>query len=200
MSLMMPDPLGVDVTIGTGFDPAGGGTGNPILGSDVLSQAPEVQDVPSLDTRAVGGGTTGPTQTGSVSSTRQGVVDFAKQFLGDPYVWGGTKPGGFDCSGILQYVLSKKGGIQLPRISAAQANFGQRVNYDGLQAGDLVAWDNSSRNNGADHIALYIGNGYILEAPHAGAVVRIRYIGKDLDGGWGVHLKYSGESSSRKMI
>jgi cell wall-associated NlpC family hydrolase len=130
------------------------------------------------------------------------VVDFATKFLGDPYVWGGTRPGGFDCSGLLQYVLAKAGKINLPRISAQQARFGNRVGYKELRAGDLVAWDNSSRNNGADHIALYIGNGWIIEAPRAGLNVRKRFIGRDLDGGWGVHIRYTGDTagSTRRPV
>lgn len=121
-------------------------------------------------------------------ATRESLVKYAKQFLGVNYVWGGTSPSGFDCSGLTQYV-AKKFGLNLPRISNQQANFGTRTSIGNLQAGDLVAWDENKRNNGADHIAFYIGNGYILEAPHTGAQVRIRKLGKN-EGAWGVHLNY----------
>lgn len=124
------------------------------------------------------------------SSTREALVTYAKKFLGVNYVWGGASPSGFDCSGLTQYV-AKKFGIELPRISYQQANYGKRTDVKSLQAGDLVAWDENKRNNGADHIAFYIGNGYILEAPHTGAQVRIRKLGKD-EGAWGVHLDYPG--------
>jgi cell wall-associated NlpC family hydrolase len=121
-----------------------------------------------------------------LSGTRSDLVNYAKKFLGTPYVWGGSQPGGFDCSGFVQYV-EKKFGIDLPRVSYQQANSGTRTSIKNLQAGDLVAWDENSRNNGADHIAIYIGNGYIIEAPHTGANVRIRKLGKN-EGAWGVSL------------
>lgn len=124
----------------------------------------------------------------SGSGGREDVIKYAKQFLGVNYVWGGSSPSGFDCSGFTQYV-AKKFGVNLPRISAQQARFGTRTDIKSLQAGDLVAWDENNRNNGADHIAFYMGNGYILEAPHTGAQVRIRKLGKN-EGAWGVHLKY----------
>lgn len=119
---------------------------------------------------------------------REDIVQYAKKFLGVNYVWGGTSPKGFDCSGFTQYV-ARKFGVNLPRISADQARYGKRVSIGGLKAGDLVAWDNSSRNNGADHIAFYIGNGYIIEAPKPGSQVRIRKLGKS-EGAWGVSINY----------
>lgn len=114
------------------------------------------------------------------------VVAAARQYLGTPYVWGGTSPSGFDCSGLVQYIYAQQG-INLPRISADQANAGKRVSLDDLQVGDLVAWDNSSRNNGADHIAIYIGNGRIIEAPRPGAAVQVSTI-YDSGNAWGVRI------------
>lgn len=116
-----------------------------------------------------------------------GLIGFAKKFLGTPYVWGGTNPGGFDCSGFVQYVYGKFG-VKLPRISADQARAGARVGLDKLQVGDLVAWDNSSRNNGADHIAIYIGNGLIIEAPRPGSSVQVNEL-YDTGRAWGVRIK-----------
>lgn len=127
-----------------------------------------------------------PFQKG-VDGWRKGVVEYARQFIGTPYVWGGTSPDGFDCSGLLQYVY-KEMGIDLPRVSFQQANYGERVPLSKMKVGDLVAWDNSSRNNGADHIAMYIGNGQILEAARPGTNVRIRKLGKD-EGAWGVKIQ-----------
>jgi len=67
---------------------------------------------------------------------------------------------------------------------------GKRVGLDKLQVGDLVAWDNSSRNRGADHIAIWLGDGRIIEAPRPGLSVRIRELGDDdlKDGVWGVDM------------
>jgi soluble lytic murein transglycosylase-like protein len=102
------------------------------------------------------------------------IVAEAKQFLGLPYVWGGnSKQTGVDCSGLVQQVY-KKFGIELPRLSADQARSGQPVSsLAQAQPGDLLAWNNSSRNNGADHIAIYVGNGKMIEAPRTGLDVRL---------------------------
>lgn len=126
---------------------------------------------------------------GTVGGARERVGQLGRQLLGTPYVWGGTDPQkGLDCSGFVQYVL-RQVGVQLPRISSQQANAGRRVGLNQLKAGDLVAWDNSSRNNGADHIAIYLGNGQIIEAPRPGIGVRIRSVDKN-EGAWGVSLNY----------
>lgn len=121
-----------------------------------------------------------------VNGWRKAAVQTAEQYIGVPYVWGGTSPNGFDCSGLVQYVMSKVG-KQMPRVSYAQANVGRRVALNQLRPGDLVAWDNSSRNNGADHIAIYAGNGMIIEAPRPGLSVRMRRLGSN-EGAWGVSL------------
>lgn len=106
--------------------------------------------------------------------TGQDVVKEAKEYLGLPYVWGGTsKEKGVDCSGLVQQVY-KALGYDLPRVSADQARQGTAVaSLAEAQPGDLLAWDNSSRNNGADHIAIYIGGGKMIEAPRTGLDVRI---------------------------
>jgi len=130
-----------------------------------------------------------PYQKG-VDGWRKGVISAARTALGNPYVWGGTSlTSGVDCSGLVQAAFAKVG-INMPRISYQQANYGQRVGLSGLQPGDLVAWDNSSRNNGADHIAIYLGNGMIIESPRPGLSTRIRKLGSGLEGGWGVHLNF----------
>lgn len=126
---------------------------------------------------------------GTVGGARERVGQLGRQLLGTPYVWGGTNPdSGLDCSGFVQYVM-RQVGVNLPRISADQARSGKRVGLGQLQAGDLVAWDNSARNNGADHIAIYLGNGQIIEAPRPGIGVRIRSLDKNEDA-WGVALNY----------
>lgn len=108
-----------------------------------------------------------------VDGWRKAVIEYARTAVGTPYVWGGTNlASGVDCSGLIQAAFAKAG-INIPRVSYQQANYGKRVGIDALQPGDLVAWDNSTRNPGADHIALYIGNGQILEASRPGTVVHI---------------------------
>lgn len=127
---------------------------------------------------------------GTVGGSRERVGQLARQLLGTPYVWGGTDPDkGLDCSGFVQYVL-KQIGVSLPRISADQARSGKRTTLGGIQIGDLVAWDNSSRNGGADHIAIYLGNGQIIESPRPGLGVRIRTLDESDDDAFGVALNY----------
>jgi cell wall-associated NlpC family hydrolase len=93
-----------------------------------------------------------------------GAVREALTQLGVPYVWGGETPGrGFDCSGLTQWAYGKEG-ISLPHDAAAQ-NIGERVAQANLAPGDLVVWDG--------HVAMYIGNGHMIEAPHTGDVVHI---------------------------
>ncbi|MCX6397856.1 MAG: transglycosylase SLT domain-containing protein [Propionibacteriales bacterium] len=109
-----------------------------------------------------------------VAPSGDAVVTEARRYLDVPYVWGGTDPDkGLDCSGLVQ-VVYKNLGYDLPRLSADQAKAGTPVaSMADAQPGDLIAWDNSSRNNGADHIAIYVGNGKMIEAPRTGLNVRI---------------------------
>ena len=93
-----------------------------------------------------------------------GAVREALTQLGVPYVWGGETQGkGFDCSGLTQWAYGKEG-IDLPHDAAAQT-VGQRVAESNLAPGDLAVWDG--------HVAMYIGDGKLIEAPHTGDVVHI---------------------------
>ena len=119
---------------------------------------------------------------------RAAIVAAARKMLGTPYVWGGTSYKGVDCSGLIALLYGKQG-FKVPRLSADQARLGKRVGLDALKPGDLVGWDNSSRNVGADHIAIYIGNGQIIEAPRPGGVVQVSSI-YDQAEAWGVSLNF----------
>lgn len=101
------------------------------------------------------------------------VVNTAKSFLGTPYVWGGTTPDGFDCSGLVQYAYAQNG-INIPRTSQEQFKSGKSVNKDNLQAGDLVFFKGSDGTSSAPgHVGMYIGNGQFIQAPKTGDVVKI---------------------------
>lgn len=100
------------------------------------------------------------TETTEVSaqpaSNGQVIVDYACQFIGNPYVWGGTSlTDGADCSGFVQSVFAHFG-ISLPRTTYDQINAGVEVNYDQAMPGDLICYDG--------HIGIYIGNGQIVNA------------------------------------
>ena len=100
------------------------------------------------------------TETTEVSaqpaSNGQAIVDYACQFIGNPYVWGGTSlTDGADCSGFVQSVFAHFG-ISLPRTTYDQINAGVEVSYDQAMPGDLICYDG--------HIGIYIGNGQIVNA------------------------------------
>jgi cell wall-associated NlpC family hydrolase len=112
-------------------------------------------------TDPLAGGTGGPTATD--------VVDEARKYLGVPYLWGGTDPRrGLDCSGLVQLVYGNLG-VDLPRVSYEQAKAGRPVaNLAAAQPGDLLAFGSP-----VHHIAIYIGNGKMIEAPRPGLDVRV---------------------------
>ena len=99
---------------------------------------------------------------GSGSSIRQTVVADAKKHLGTPYLWGGSSPSGFDCSGFVQYVL-KQSGITLPRTTSEQVTVGKSISKSELLPGDLVFLQNTYRT-GVSHVGIYIGDGKMIHA------------------------------------
>jgi len=118
---------------------------------------------------AVGVGISASTPEGSTvapPNVHGGVVGIAMQYLGVPYVWGGSSPRGFDCSGLVSYVFAQIG-VSLPHSSYSQFGMGTPVSLSQLQAGDLVFF------TGASHVGIYIGGGQFIHAPHTGDVVKI---------------------------
>ena len=107
--------------------------------------------------------------SGTTSATRQKIVENAKQLLGTPYVWGGSTPKGFDCSGFVQYVMNLSG-ITLPRTTTEQYKVGTYVAKSDLQPGDLVFLQNTYRD-GISHVGIYIGDGKMIHASSSKGVV-----------------------------
>lgn len=100
------------------------------------------------------------------------VVQTAYNYLGTPYVWGGTSPSGFDCSGLVQYSYSQNG-ISVPRTSEQQYAYtaNSRINDKSqLQPGDLVFFNTTGT---ASHVGIYIGNSQFIHSPRPGKVVTI---------------------------
>ena len=162
-----------------------------IPGAAVDGQAPASQAAVTNATQMAAAG--GPRVGETGSEFRDRVISSAMQMIGTPYVWGGTSAKGVDCSGFIQRILGQMG-YKVPRVSSDQARFGKKVSLDQIRPGDLVASDNSSRNNGADHIAFYAGDGYIVEAARAGTNVRRRKLGKsDYEDYYGVQLNLPGD-------
>ena len=104
------------------------------------------------------------------SASASSIVNAASSFIGYRYVYGGTTPAGFDCSGFTSYVFRTYGGVSLPRVASAQATVGVPVSLNNLQAGDLLFYNTSGR--GISHVAIYDGNGGIIHAanPRRGVV------------------------------
>ena len=107
------------------------------------------------------------------STTRTGsgnnVVSYAESFIGVPYVYGGTTPSGFDCSGFVQYVYNHFG-KSLPRTTTQQENCGTQIPVSQAQPGDLYFWGNKGS---AYHVAICVGNGKYIAAPEPGQSVSI---------------------------
>lgn len=97
----------------------------------------------------------------------QTAVDAALSMRGTPYVWGGTTPDGFDCSGLTQWSY-EQAGISIPRNSASQSTFGTPVSRDQLAVGDLVFF-----NSPVSHVGMYVGDGMMVHAPTTGDVVKV---------------------------
>lgn len=118
--------------------------------SDYLTTSEPVAETPSYNE-----------ENTNTSSLGQQIVDFARQFIGGPYVWGGTSlTNGADCSGFVQSVYANFG-YSLPRTCTPQLNYGYSVSFDELQPGDLIGY---AYGGEIGHIAIYTGNGNIVHA------------------------------------
>jgi len=106
---------------------------------------------------------------GSSTISDNAIIAYASNFLGTPYLWGGTTPAGFDCSGFTQYVYAHFG-ISLGRATFNQINDGTPVSRDNLQAGDLVFFGTASNPH---HMGIYVGDNTYIHAPHTGDVIKV---------------------------
>jgi cell wall-associated NlpC family hydrolase len=97
------------------------------------------------------------------------ILSTAQIYLGTPYLWGGSTPSGFDCSGFTQFVFAKNG-INLPRISRDQYNVGTPVAFNDLQPGDLVFFSFTS-NGQVSHVGIYLGDNQFISATTSKGVI-----------------------------
>lgn len=102
--------------------------------------------------------------TSTASASASAITSYALTFLGVPYVWGGTTPSGFDCSGLVQYVYSHFG-INLGRTTYTQQYAGTKISVASAQAGDLYFWGSYGS---AYHVAIALGGGQYVMAPAPG--------------------------------
>ena len=96
----------------------------------------------------------------------------AMTYLGVPYVWGGESYGGVDCSGLTMLAW-ESAGVDLPHLSRAQYGYGTHVSLGDMEAGDLIFWSSDGTQSGIYHVALYLGDGEMIEAPTFGVPVRV---------------------------
>ena len=151
-------------------------------GTKVIKKKKKVVATPVADNSSSVSTTTSTSSTSSSSSssststpsyvaynpsTSAGIVGYAQAFHGVPYVWGGSTPAGFDCSGFTSYVYAAFG-ISLPHSSGAQAGYGVAVSAADARPGDLVCMPG--------HVGIYVGNGMMVHAPAPGQSVKTQAI------------------------
>jgi cell wall-associated NlpC family hydrolase len=134
----------------------------PAAATPVVAAAEHAGAAVDAAAAAAGAGGAGPKALAALAE--------AQKYMGTPYKWGGSAPGGFDCSGLMQYAY-KQAGIDIPRIAEDQFNAGTKVDRASLQAGDLVSFADPSGY--VHHIGMYIGDGKFVHAPHTGDVVKV---------------------------
>ncbi len=120
----------------------------------------------AVTNQSIGGsGTTSATYTGTTSTQGGKAVAFAYAQLGKPYQWGATGPGSFDCSGLAQAAWAAAG-VSIPRTTYAQWAALPHISTSALEPGDLLYFD------GIGHVAIYVGGGYLIDAPQTGMDVQ----------------------------
>jgi peptidoglycan DL-endopeptidase CwlO len=117
----------------------------------------------------------GPIVAGSAAA--QVAIDMAMSQRGKPYVWAGSGPGSFDCSGLTAYAYAAAG-VSLPHSSRMQSQMGRSISRDALQPGDLVFFYSP-----VSHVGIYIGNGQMVHAPTSGDVVKVAPLMSGFSGG-----------------
>lgn len=136
-------------------------TETPQTETSVETEAPQTETAAQTEAE-----TEAASSSSSSSSTGESIADYALQFVGNPYVYGGTSlTDGADCSGFVQSVFAHFG-IYLSRTAAAQATNGTTISLSELQAGDLLFYS-STGDGSIDHVAIYIGNGCIVHAANS---------------------------------
>lgn len=161
---------------GTGNNPKGMGYAYTDGGAIDTSWATQVNSIMGQlynTAKSVSSGTTQAQTRNQSSSKGQQLVNEVKKYLGTPYVWGGTSPSGFDCSGLMQYAANKVG-VSIDRVSQDQFHNGTAVSKENLQPGDLVFFKGSTGSaQSPGHVGMYVGNGQFIQAPKTGDVVKI---------------------------
>ncbi|SMC86761.1 C40 family peptidase [Sporomusa malonica] len=137
--------------------------------SDTSSSANNISSV-------LGAAVSPKTSNNATDTKGAAIVKSAQKYMGVPYVWGGTTPDGWDCSGYTQYVM-KENGISIPRTAAEQFSKGIAVEKANLQVGDMVFF--TTYKPGASHVGFYMGDGKFIHASSAAKEVAINSLSED---------------------
>lgn len=160
----LPDNANVNIITKTGewFEISFGGSIGYVHSDYLAASRREVKEVviPTIP------------QSASGEEKAQLLVDYAMEFLGVPYVWGGTSPSGFDCSGLVYYVYGKFD-EKLYRVACDMLKNGTAVSFDDMKPGDIVLFWNQERYQSINHVGIYVGDGNFIHAPQTGDVVKI---------------------------
>lgn len=141
-----------------------------LLGTVVGNITGDKSANPTTDTLGKVLGWSNTPSKSSASGTASAVINTAQQYMGVPYVWGGTTTAGFDCSGFTQYVL-KQNGISIPRTAAEQYQSGVSILKSNLKVGDLVFF--TTYKPGASHVGFYMGDDKFIHASSGAKEVTI---------------------------
>ena len=171
------EPIGLKAvgTRSVGLDRADGS--QPLPEASTVPMQQSIIQEGDASTVTTGAGLVGGAGT---SGVRQAAVDAAMKLIGVPYVWGGESGRGVDCSGLTKLALASVG-IRMDHYHARQLERGRVVPISKLKPGDLVGW------RGAEHVAMYVGNNMLIEAPRPGKSVVVRAIGNSWDKSNGVY-------------
>lgn len=150
---------------------AGGSLAGSTLAQEVTNEGPSSRPTSAVETNVA----ETPVRSG------QFIVDFALQYVGYPYVWGGNSPAGFDCSGFTQFVILNTVGYDIGHASGGQMNYGTWVDAADLQPGDLVFFA-GTYGPGVSHTGVYIGDHQFVHAENAGTGVTISWLWSDYYG------------------
>jgi len=152
------------------------GSGNNSNSSSNASNNNSSSNAGSNGNNSSSGGSSSSNQsTPSLGRERPGVVTVARRFVGvTPYLWGGTTPAGFDCSGLVQFAYREAYGINLPRTSRQQFHAGVFIppnRSDLMRPGDLVFFSRTGRPENIHHVGIFVGNNRMIHAPSSGRFV-----------------------------
>lgn len=147
----------------------------PAASSSSVAQTNNTQQATTTNTAATNNNATTvntsnvTTTTNTGSASASAIISYAQSFIGVPYVWGGSTPSGFDCSGLVQYVYAHYG-VNLPRVTTAQENAGTVIPVSAAQPGDLYFW---GAKGSSYHVAIATGGGSFIHAPEPGESVKV---------------------------